>query len=64
MALLFTGSSATLDESSGLQNATTSAAVIGDANDNDITTSALPTAFLDRLIALGFGAPRWAALSG
>ena len=64
MALLFTGSSATLDESSGLQNATTSAAVIGDANDNDITTSALPTAFLDRLIALGFGAPSWAALSG
>lgn len=64
MALLFTGSSTTLDETPGLQNATNSVAVIGDANDNDIATSALPAAFLDRLIALGAGAPTQAALSG
>lgn len=64
MALLFTGSSTTLDETTGLQNATNSVAVIGDANDNDIATSALPAAFLDRLIALGASAPTQAALSG
>ncbi len=64
MALLFTGSSTTLDETSGLQNATSSATVVGDANDNDIATSALPDAFLDRLNALGAGAPTHAALSG
>ena len=61
--IIYTGSSVTLDESSGLQNAATTS-VAGDSNDNDIANSALPTAFSTRLTALGAGTPLEAAESG
>ena len=55
----------TLDESVGLQNLTATPTPAGDADDNDIAVSSLPTAFTGRLTALGLGAPtNGAALSG
>ena len=58
----------TYDESAGLQNATATPAPpgpTGDANDNDIAVSALPSAFSGRLSTLTLGAsPLGAALSG
>ncbi|PXX64372.1 T1SS-143 domain-containing protein [Pseudomonas sp. LAMO17WK12:I10] len=58
------GDSVTLDETSGLQNATATPSPAGDANDNDILLSALPSAFATRLTALGAGTAMDAALSG
>ncbi|SDH11690.1 DUF5801 repeats-in-toxin domain-containing protein [Nitrosomonas sp. Nm132] len=60
-----TGETITLDETAGLQNATATPAPAGDANDNDIANTALPTVFSARLTALGLGAPTiGTALSG
>jgi hypothetical protein len=60
-----TGETITLDETAGLQNVTATPAPAGDANDNDIANTALPTAFSARLTALGLGAPTiGTALSG
>ncbi|BEP62424.1 hypothetical protein GmRootV213_29780 [Variovorax sp. V213] len=58
------GSTVTLDETAGLQNLLATAAPAGDANDNDILATSLPTAFTNRLTAVGAGAPTKAALSG
>ncbi|SEF55012.1 DUF5801 repeats-in-toxin domain-containing protein [Nitrosomonas ureae] len=60
-----TGVTITLDESAGLQNLTATPAPGGDANDNDIANSALPSVFSARLTALGLGSPTiGTALSG
>ncbi|AZE49379.1 hypothetical protein C4K04_3709 [Pseudomonas chlororaphis] len=59
-----TGANVTLDETSGLQNATATPAPAGDADDNDILLAALPSAFATRLTALGAGTATDAALSG
>ncbi|PMY64064.1 MULTISPECIES: hypothetical protein [Pseudomonas] len=58
------GASVTLDETTGLQNATATPSPAGDANDNDILLSALPSTFATRLSALGVGTAMDAALSG
>src|SRR5688500_16930263 len=58
------GSSVTLDESIGLQNATSTPGVPGDADDNDILATALPAAFATRLAALSAGTAINGALSG
>ncbi|AZC76560.1 hypothetical protein C4K31_3659 [Pseudomonas chlororaphis subsp. piscium] len=58
------GASVTLDETSGLQNATATPSPAGDADDNDILLSALPSTFATRLTALGVGTAMDAALSG
>ncbi|UQS88628.1 DUF5801 domain-containing protein [Pseudomonas chlororaphis subsp. piscium] len=58
------GASVTLDETTGLQNATATPSPAGDANDNDILLSALPSTFATRLTALGAGTAMDAALSG
>ncbi|WDH20423.1 beta strand repeat-containing protein [Pseudomonas chlororaphis] len=58
------GASVTLDETTGLQNATTTPSPAGDADDNDILLSALPSTFATRLTALGAGTAMDAALSG
>ncbi|WP_373369411.1 beta strand repeat-containing protein [Pseudomonas chlororaphis] len=58
------GDSVTLDETSGLQNFTVTPSPAGDADDNDILLSALPSAFATRLTALGAGTAMDAALSG
>jgi len=63
-SILVTGASVTLDETSGLQNATATPSPAGDANDNDILLSALPSTFASRLSALGVGTAMDAALSG
>ncbi|WPH16247.1 DUF5801 repeats-in-toxin domain-containing protein [Variovorax paradoxus] len=57
-------STVTLDESAGLQNSVDTPAPAGDANDNDILASSLPTAFGSRLTTLGAAAPTKVALSG
>lgn len=64
MALVLTGSTVTLDETPELQNFTASSTVANDANDNDVTLTALPTAFTARLSTLGAADPMSAALSG
>ncbi|MBS7663749.1 hypothetical protein I0D00_17625 [Pseudomonas lalucatii] len=58
------GSSTTIDESSGLQNATATPGPAGDADDNDILLASLPSVFSMRLAALGAGSAIGAALSG
>ncbi|UCR84268.1 T1SS-143 repeat domain-containing protein [Pseudomonas chlororaphis] len=58
------GASVTLDETTGLQNATATPSPAGDADDNDILFSALPSTFATRLTALGAGTAMDAALSG
>ncbi|WP_438998431.1 DUF5801 repeats-in-toxin domain-containing protein, partial [Variovorax beijingensis] len=58
------GSTVTLDETTGLQNAVATPTPAGDADDNDILATSLPTAFTTRLTAVGAGAPTKAALSG
>ncbi|MGZ3182160.1 MAG: DUF5801 repeats-in-toxin domain-containing protein [Telluria sp.] len=58
------GASVTLDESAGLQNNASTPSPAGDANDNDIAASALPSAFATRLTALGAGTAINGALSG
>ena len=65
LSLMAASGNVTLDESSGLQNAQTSAGTAQDADDNDIGWAALPTAFATRLSALWSGhTPINAALSG
>ncbi|MBU4636615.1 T1SS-143 repeat domain-containing protein [Pseudomonas chlororaphis] len=63
-APVVTGASVTLDETSGLQNATATPTPAGDANDNDILLTSLPSTFATRLTALGAGTAMDAALSG
>jgi hypothetical protein len=63
MAITY-ASAVTLDESIGLQNATSTPGSAGDADDNDILASALPAAFATRLSALGAGTAINGALSG
>jgi hypothetical protein len=63
MAITY-ASTVTLDESTGLQNATSTPGSAGDADDNDILESALPAAFSTRLSALGAGTAINGALSG
>ncbi|MDK1373451.1 MULTISPECIES: DUF5801 repeats-in-toxin domain-containing protein [unclassified Sinorhizobium] len=58
-----TGAFAVLDETDGLQNATATPSPAGDADDNDILASSLPTAFSGRLSTLGLTVDE-AALSG
>ncbi|AZD02920.1 DUF5801 repeats-in-toxin domain-containing protein [Pseudomonas chlororaphis] len=58
------GARVTLDETTELQNATTTPSPAGDADDNDILLSALPSTFATRLTALGAGTAMDAALSG
>ncbi|QQZ39842.1 hypothetical protein IF690_17515 [Pseudomonas sp. SK3(2021)] len=62
--ILVDGASVTLDETTGLQNATATPSPAGDADDNDILLAALPSAFATRLTALGAGTATDAALSG
>ncbi|WIE48202.1 hypothetical protein [Pseudomonas sp. GM17] len=59
-----TGTNVALDETSGLQNATATASPTGDADDNDILLTSLPSTFATRLTALGAGTATDAALSG
>ncbi|MCP6697641.1 DUF5801 repeats-in-toxin domain-containing protein [Pseudomonas donghuensis] len=59
-----TGVNVSLDETAGLQNSTATASPAGDADDNDILISALPSVFATRLTALGAGTVTGAALSG
>jgi len=59
-----TGVNVALDETTGLQNSTATPAPAEDANDNDILLTALPSAFADRLTALGASTATGAALSG
>ncbi|WP_375741385.1 DUF5801 repeats-in-toxin domain-containing protein [Pseudomonas boanensis] len=47
------GSTVTLDETDGLQNGTATPSPTGDADDNDILLTSLPSAFSTRLTALG-----------
>jgi hypothetical protein len=49
-----TGLTVTHDETAGLQNSVETPSIPGDANDNDVAVSALPSAFSTRLTALGF----------
>jgi hypothetical protein len=63
MAILNTGVSVVLDESVGLQNFYSST-LDTDKDDNDIAATALPSAFGDRLAALGVSEVERAALSG
>ncbi|AZE30441.1 hypothetical protein C4K05_3736 [Pseudomonas chlororaphis subsp. aureofaciens] len=63
-SILVNGASVTLDETTGLQNATATPSPAGDADDNDILLAALPSAFATRLTALGAGTATDAALSG
>ena len=56
--------SITEDESFGLQNLEVTPSVLGDADDNDILVSSLPTDFADRLTALGASGAIGAALTG
>ena len=64
MAIGITGVNVSLDETSGLQNATATPSPAGDADDNDILVTSLPSTFATRLTALGAGTATGAALSG
>ncbi|UVL21929.1 DUF5801 repeats-in-toxin domain-containing protein [Pseudomonas donghuensis] len=64
LSVAATGVNVSLDETAGLQNSTATASPAGDADDNDILISALPSAFATRLTALGAGTATDAALSG
>ncbi|MEB3294935.1 MAG: DUF5801 repeats-in-toxin domain-containing protein, partial [Synechococcales bacterium] len=63
-AITLTGSTVTHDETAGLQNSSATSTVPGDANDNDILVSSLPSDFSNRLTALGAGTALGAARSG
>lgn len=63
LAIVMTGVGVALDESVGLQNAVATS-VVGDSNDNDIVTRALPSPFSARLAALGAPLAINAAQSG
>ncbi|PAU63656.1 hypothetical protein BZL43_00145, partial [Pseudomonas sp. PICF141] len=64
MAIGTTGVNVSLDETTGLQNATATPTPAEDANDNDILVTSLPSTFATRLTALGAGTATGAALSG
>ncbi|WP_327437799.1 DUF5801 repeats-in-toxin domain-containing protein [Pseudomonas donghuensis] len=64
LSVAATGVNVSLDETAGLQNSTATASPAGDADDNDILISALPSVFAARLTALGAGTAAGAALSG
>ncbi|WP_260958745.1 DUF5801 repeats-in-toxin domain-containing protein [Pseudomonas citri] len=64
LSVTATGTNVTLDETAGLQNATATPSPAGDADDNDILLTALPSTFSTRLTALGAGTATGAALSG
>ncbi|MBB3242249.1 hypothetical protein FHW68_003786, partial [Pseudomonas sp. Tn43] len=64
LSVVGSGASVSLDETSGLQNATATPAPSGDADDNDILVASLPSTFATRLTALGAGTATGAALSG
>ncbi|CAI8934742.1 DUF5801 domain-containing protein [Pseudomonas donghuensis] len=64
LSVAATGVNVSLDETAGLQNSTATASPAGDADDNDILISALPSVFATRLTALGAGTATGAALSG
>ena len=49
-----TGTTVTHDETALLQNSSVTPGVPGDANDDDVAVSTLPSAFSTRLITLGF----------
>jgi hypothetical protein len=63
MALFSTTAYVTLDETPELQNDYWSD-IVGDLDDNDIAADQLPATFLERLTAIGAGAPTLVALSG
>ncbi|MGF6488496.1 DUF5801 repeats-in-toxin domain-containing protein [Pseudomonas frederiksbergensis] len=64
MSVVASGANVSLDETSGLQNATATPIPTGDADDNDILVASLPSTFATRLTALGAGTATGAALSG
>ncbi|MCO8310697.1 T1SS-143 repeat domain-containing protein [Pseudomonas mandelii] len=64
LSVTATGEDVSLDETTGLQNATATPTPASDADDNDILVTALPSAFATRLTALGAGTATGAALSG
>ncbi|MGF6614998.1 T1SS-143 domain-containing protein [Pseudomonas sp. YL-218 TE3947] len=64
MSVVASGANVSLDETSGLQNATATPTPTGDADDNDILVTSLPSTFATRLTALGAGTATGAALSG
>ncbi|MGX1186231.1 hypothetical protein AB7M29_003910 [Pseudomonas sp. F-14 TE3623] len=64
MSVVASGANVSLDETAGLQNATATPTPAGDADDNDILVTSLPSTFATRLTALGAGTATGAALSG
>ncbi|SUQ61288.1 DUF5801 repeats-in-toxin domain-containing protein [Pseudomonas wadenswilerensis] len=64
LSVVATGVNVSLDETAGLQNSMATAVPAGDADDNDILLTALPSSFATRLTALGAGTATGAALSG
>jgi len=64
LGVVATGENVTLDETAGLQNATSTPSPAGDADDNDILLASLPPTFAERLAGLGAGTATGAALSG
>ncbi|URM25915.1 DUF5801 domain-containing protein [Pseudomonas frederiksbergensis] len=64
LSVVATGEDVSLDETTGLQNATATPAPAGDADDNDILVASLNSTFAARLTALGAGTATGAALSG
>ncbi|PTR29621.1 DUF5801 repeats-in-toxin domain-containing protein, partial [Pseudomonas sp. GV085] len=64
LSVVATGEDVTLDETAGLQNGTATPGPVGDADDNDILVTSLPTTFASRLTGLGAGTATGAALSG
>ncbi|URM25914.1 DUF5801 domain-containing protein [Pseudomonas frederiksbergensis] len=64
LSVVVPGEDVSLDETAGLQNSTATPIPAGDADDNDILVASLPSAFSDRLTALGAGTATGAALSG
>ena len=64
MAIGITGVDVSLDETAGLQNLTATPDPAGDADDNDILVTSLPSDFSTRLTELNAGTATGAALSG
>ncbi|WP_223545434.1 DUF5801 repeats-in-toxin domain-containing protein [Pseudomonas sp. A-B-19] len=64
LSVVATGEDVSLDETAGLQNGTATPGPVGDADDNDILVTSLPTTFTTRLATLGAGTATGAALSG
>jgi hypothetical protein len=64
MSVVASGANVSLDETAGLQNANATSTPAGDADDNDILVTSLPSTFSARLTALSAGTATGAALSG